>query len=72
MNDVLIINGERYRKCKYIYGCLEETLESEEVEIIEVRQIYKHDVTLLDLRVKMPELKFRTGDKIIITRREEQ
>ncbi len=38
----------------------------EVVEIIEVRPIYKPNVSLLDLRIKMPETKLRPGMKLRI------
>jgi hypothetical protein len=68
MNDVLTINGERYRKCLYITECCEKTLydRGEKVEIIEVRPIYKPKISLLELRLPMLKIKLKPGQKITI------
>ncbi len=69
MKDVVMIDGVRYRKCAYVDECCENLFhkpQGEVVKIIEVRPIYKPRVAICDLRIEMPQMKFRSGDKIRI------
>lgn len=69
MDDVLIINGERYRKCPYIEECFEKTLQGEQFEILAVMPEYSYNYKVLTLRLSYPvDMRFNAGEKIIISK----
>jgi hypothetical protein len=69
MNEVLMINGERYRKCHYINECLEKLQpKGEVVEIYSVNPLYTKTGAMLGLMFTIPPLtRFFPGMKIRIT-----
>jgi hypothetical protein len=67
MRDVLIINGERYRKCPYEMTCLENMIKGEVVEIFQVQPLYEKGLSdYLGITFLMPQTKFMPGMKIRI------
>lgn len=75
MKDVLIINGERYRKCPYADECFEKTLRDEQFIIESVLPEYhlKADRKTVEkslcLRIDYPvKMQFRPGDRIFISK----
>ena len=74
MKDVILIDGERYRKCKYVDGCCENTfLEGEVVEIMAVMPVYVSGCRdVLRIEFLMPKVKFNPGMKIRIIANEEE
>ena len=69
MNEVLIINGERYRKCAYADECLENTLEGEQFYVHKVMPEYDMNGKSLNLTLSYPiDMRFNPGETIIISK----